>query len=339
MGLADRQLRIGVVGAGMISEYHLRGWRTTDGARVVAICDPVLERARQRAQAFGVSEVFTDLDSMLDRVGIDAVDIVTPVGTHAALVAAAADRGIHVMCQKPMAPTVAEAERLIEQVGDRVRFMVHENYRFQPQYVRAREWLNEGRIGRPLQVRMATRCSGMCKHEGTPWLVERQPYLATLPRLLVFETLIHHLDTLRSLIGELEVVSCYLGHINNDLVGEDTALIVLRGEPDLLITLDGTFSAPGYTPQIADRLEIIGEHGTMVFDGERLFLVGRQEEAIVYRSAGAKEEGQECFSTSIRYFVDGVLGGAPFPTDRLDNLKTLRLMESCYTSARTSTRT
>src|SRR5437762_2135185 len=113
MGLADRQLRVGVVGAGMISEYHLRGWSQTDGAKVVAICDPVLERAQQRAQAFDVSEVFTDFESMLASANIDAVDIVTPVGTHAALVTAAADRGIHVMCQKPMTPTVAEAERLI----------------------------------------------------------------------------------------------------------------------------------------------------------------------------------------------------------------------------------
>jgi predicted dehydrogenase len=319
----------------MISEYHLRGWSEAEGARVVAICDVALERARQRAQAFGVTDVFTDLGSMLDAVGIDAVDIVTPVGTHAALVAAAAERGIHVMCQKPMTPTVAEAERLIEQVGDRVRFMVHENYRFQPQYVRAREWLREGRIGRPLQVRMATRCSGMCKHEGKPWLIERQPYLARLPRLIVFETLIHHLDTLRSLVGELEVISCHTSRINTDLVGEDTALIVLRGQSNLLVTVDGTFSAPGYTPQIADRLEIIGENGTMVFDGERLFLVGREQEAVAFRSAGAKGEGQECFSTSIRHFVKGVLEGQPFPTDRLDNLKTLRLMESCYDVART----
>jgi predicted dehydrogenase len=59
----------------------------------------------------------------------------------------AADHGVHIMLQKPMAETVAEAEALVEHVGERVRFMVHENYRFRPHYMTVRRWIDEGRIG------------------------------------------------------------------------------------------------------------------------------------------------------------------------------------------------
>src|ERR1700740_2398209 len=131
-------LRIGFVGAGMISQYHLQGWTGTKGAGVVAILAPDLQKARRRAETFGIASVFSDLSSMLEVANIEAVDIAPPVGTNARLVMQAADHGVHVMCQKPITPTLQEAYELIDYVGDRVRFMVHENYRFRPPYRPAR---------------------------------------------------------------------------------------------------------------------------------------------------------------------------------------------------------
>ncbi|HEX7547817.1 MAG TPA: Gfo/Idh/MocA family oxidoreductase, partial [Candidatus Methylomirabilis sp.] len=125
-----------------------------------------------------VSRAYADFATMLDKEKPDAVDIVTPAETHAPLARIAADRGVHLMCQKPMVPTLAEAEALVRDVGDRVRFMVHENFRFRPQYVMAREWLEAGRVGDPTHACMTARSSGFLSLGGTtPFLFQRQPYL------------------------------------------------------------------------------------------------------------------------------------------------------------------
>jgi predicted dehydrogenase len=178
---------------------------------------------------------------------------------------------------------------------------------------------------------MAVRGSGLVSVDGaTPFLVERQPYLKTFDRNLVFETMIHHLDVLRLLLGPLEVVAARLNRLNPDLPGEDTASILLQGENGVIATADGCICAPGYPPLHGDRLEVVGTRGTVVMDYNRVFLVGQEEAA---EEVDLLARYQECFDHAIREFVDGVRIGAPFETDRLDNLETLRLMESVYTAA------
>jgi predicted dehydrogenase len=325
------KLRIGVAGAGAISQFHLRGWSETPDAQVVAVCDIDDTRARARAQAFNVPNIYTDFRTMIEREKLDAVDIVTPVGSHASLTRIAADAGLHVCCQKPLTPTVLEAEELIAYVGERVRFMVHENYRFRPHYVRVKQWLDDGRIGEILHARMAVRGQSMIEVDGVrPFLLNRQPYLKDFRRLLIFEVLIHNLDALRALLGPLNVVATQVAKINKELAGEDVAVILIRGRGELGVVLDGNISAPGYGPLPVDRLEIMGSKGTLIYDRDRLYMVGSDEPPELFDLA---KNYQVCFSSAVREFVHGVRSGKPFPTDRLDNLETLKLMESCYLAA------
>jgi predicted dehydrogenase len=128
-------LRVGLVGAGMISAHHLIAWSRVPEAKVVAIVDPDLSRAAARAAEFGIPRHYASLDELLDREkAIDAVDIASPRETHARLVRLAAERGIDVLCQKPLAPTFGEADALVRDVEGRIRLMVHENWRFRPYY-------------------------------------------------------------------------------------------------------------------------------------------------------------------------------------------------------------
>ena len=263
--------------------------------------------------------------------GFDAIDIATSVGAHAPLARMAADHGVHIMCQKPLTETVAEAEALIEGVGTRVRFMVHENYRFRPHYMTVRRWIDEGRIGTVRHAAIACRGSGLCAREGTvPFLIERQPYLTGFRRNLVFETMIHHLDVLRCLCGPLRVVAARLGRLAEGLPGEDTAAILLEGEDGFIATADGCLVAPGYPPLHGDRLEVIGSAGTILMEQNRIAIVGAPETAEEVDLLGRY---QECFDTAMAAFIRGLESGAPFETDRLDNLETLRLMESVYRAA------
>jgi D-apiose dehydrogenase len=329
--LNNTPLRIVVAGAGAISAYHLTGWKQTPGVALAAICDTVLEKARTRAIEFGVSRAYADFTTMLDREKPHAVDIVTPVETHAPLVRIAADRGVHVMCQKPMAPTLAEADPLVRDVGDRVRFMVHENFRFRPQYMMVREWLAAGRVGDPTHACLTVRSSGFVSPDGaTPFLLQRQPYLQAFPRLLIFEALIHHLDVLRFLLGPLVVVSAQVARINQSLAGEDAASVLLRREDGPICVLDGNFSASGYPELPTDRLEIAGTKGTLLFEGDRLAMVGGNEPPIAFDPQQSYQAG---FTAAIQAFVHGLRTGEPFSTDRLDNLETLKLMEFCYVAA------
>jgi predicted dehydrogenase len=329
--LGDKPLRIGFAGAGAISVYHLAGWKQTENIEVVAVCDPIREKAEARAREFAIRRVYTDFAEMLDAEQPDAVDIATPVATHAPLTRLAADRAIHVMCQKPMTPTVAEAEALVEYVGDRVRFMVHENFRFRPHYVEVKHWLVEGRLGQVQHARMIVRGESMVSTAGgTPPLLKRQPYLQSFPRLLIFEALIHHLDTLRCLLGPISVEWARVDKVNASLAGEDVALIALRSARGATVVVDGNISAAGYPPMPVDRLEIIGSRGTLILDVDRLYLVGKESAAI---HVDVTKNYQACFTAAIRHFVAGLRTGAPFQTDRLDNLETLRLMESAYIAA------
>ncbi|WP_168223031.1 Gfo/Idh/MocA family protein [Oceanicola sp. D3] len=326
-----QELKIVIAGAGAISEFHLKGWQAQEGVTLAAICDPDEGKARARAEEFGIPAVYTDVAEMLEATQPDAIDIITPVASHAPLVEMAADRGVHVMCQKPLTPTVAEAEALIEKVGERVRFMVHENYRFRPHFAEVAQRVQAGEVGRVRHARMTVRSSSMYDYPGrVPFLLGRQPYMGSFRRLVVFEVLIHHLDALRSIFGEMVVESATLDQINPELEGEDVALVTLRTRDGALVVIDANISALGYPPLPTDRLEVLGEADSLVLDREVLRLMSREEPVTVH---DLKANYQACFTGAVSAFVTGLREGTPFPTDRLDNLETLRLMEGIYVAA------
>jgi predicted dehydrogenase len=323
-------MRVALVGAGMISLYHLRAWRNA-GVPVVAVCDIDRDKAAARAAEFGIDRIYDDPQALYLDGGFDVVDIAASVDAHAPVTRLAADRSVHVMLQKPMTETVAEAEALLAHVGRRVRFMVHENYRFRPHYMTVRRWIAEGRIGTPRHAAISCRGSGLCPREGAvPFLIERQPYLTGFRRNLVFETMIHHLDVLRCLCGPLKVIAARLNRLAEGLPGEDTAAILLEGEDGFIATADGSICAPGYPQLHGDRLEIIGTRGTIIMDYNRVYLVGAEGEAEQVDLIGRY---QECFDTVMAGFVAGLRDGTPFETDCLDNLETMKLMESVYRTA------
>ncbi len=328
--MTETRLKACLVGAGMISLYHLRAWQAA-GVPIVAICDINRAAAEARAAEFDIPNVYDDPAEMFADGGFHLIDIATSVAAHGPITRMAADHGVHVMLQKPMVETVTEAENLVEYVGGKVRFMIHENYRFRPHYLTVRGWIDDGRIGSVRHIAMSCRGSGLCARDGAePFLVERQPYLKNFKRNLVFETMIHHLDVCRAISGPLKVVAARLNRLADGLPGEDTASILMEGENGLIATADGCLCAPGYPDLHGDRLEVIGTTGTIIMDYNRVFLVGREDEAVEIDLLGRY---QECFDTAIRAFVDGVLIGTAFETDRLENLQTLRLMESVYTAA------
>jgi len=322
-------LKIGLVGAGWVTQHHLKGWAALGGEAVVAaIADPSAERARARAGEFAIPAVYSSAEDMLAAGGLDAVDIAAPRAAHAELARLAARHGLPVLCQKPLAPTLVEAERLVADIGGSVRLMVHENWRFRAYYRQAAEWLRAGRIGAVKAASLSLMTSGTVPDaEGRLMALERQPFMRTEKRMLVAEVLIHHLDTLRMLLGPLKVEAAALSRTCPDMAGEDGAVIQLSTASGAGISVFATFAAHGAPAQQMDRLTVLGDAGTLRLDGPDLSLAGREEARLTY-DPDATYLGS--YAAAIAHFVACLKSGAPFETSPEDNLETLRLVEDCY---------
>jgi D-apiose dehydrogenase len=124
-------LRFAIFGAGFWSGYQLAAWQELKNVQCVAIYNRTRAKAEALAERFGIASVFDDPEKLLRRESPDFIDIITDVDSHSRFVHLAAAHGIDVICQKPMAPTLAAARRMVVacQKAD-VRFFIHENWRW-----------------------------------------------------------------------------------------------------------------------------------------------------------------------------------------------------------------
>lgn len=333
-GDANARLRVGLLGCGMISANHLAAWARCQGAEVVAVCDPALERARGRAAEFGIAACYDNPKEMLVAEHLDLVDIVTPRETHADMIRLAARHRVHAISEKPLCPTYAEAIGLLDEIGDGIRVMVNENWRYRAYFRQIAQWLAAGTLGTVTQVRLGLWRSSMLPRsdDGRIHALTRQPFLARERRVLIAESLIHEIDVVRALFGELEVLACSTGRACAEIVGEDSATILLRTPYGLTITIDGVMTAAGHETRAPDRMEIAGTRCSVVLEGAVLKLIGAETQTIAYDEEQVR---QQCFDAAIQHFVDQVREGGPFWTSARDQLGSLRVMEDAYRAAGT----
>jgi len=220
-------VRIAVIGAGYFAQFHQDAWMRLPGAELVGICDLDGEKAAAAARIHGVPS-FTDHDEMFDATKPDLVDIATPPASHLELVTAAASRGLTVICQKPLAPTLAQAEAVVVAAAAAAAgtlLVVHENFRFQPWYREMRRLLNAGLLGDPHGVSFRLRPGD---GQGPMAYLARQPYFQRMERFLVHETAIHFIDTFRFLLGDVSGVTARLRRLNPQIAGEDAGVIMFE---------------------------------------------------------------------------------------------------------------
>jgi predicted dehydrogenase len=314
----------------MVSRHHLIAWASlADDASVVAIADPSSENAKRRASEFGIHATFSTAGEMLSKTELDAVDIAAPRAYHAELVRLAAERNLAILCQKPLAPTLRQAEELVAEVDAKARLMIHENWRFRGYYRQAAAWLRENRVGPVKQAQLTLLTSGvLLDSNGRRPALARQPFMRSEKRMLVEEVLIHHLDTLRVLMGPLRVKAAALSRTCPELFGEDGAVIQLETQNGgAAVSIFASFAADGYPAAQIDRLEILGESGSIRLDGNLLTCSGKSPAERHYDLA---TEYQGSYNAAIAHFVDALQSGRPFETSPGDNLQTLRLVEDCY---------
>ncbi len=150
----DGEISVGIVGLGLAATAHIRGYRSHPAARVLAVCDSDGERAAAFAEEYSIDRNYSSYKELLADADLDVIDIATPTFLHAEMATQAAQAGKHVHCEKPFCRSVAEgmaAVQASERTG--VKLLVGETYVFLSSHLKARLLIEDGAIGRPLQIR------------------------------------------------------------------------------------------------------------------------------------------------------------------------------------------
>jgi D-apiose dehydrogenase len=332
----SRRLKGVAVGAGYFAPFHIEAWSRIAEVEIAAICDRVEDKARTLGERFGVPRVYDDWRVMIDSERPDFVDIITPPVTHADMCAYAGERGVHVICQKPLAPSFDESRRIVETVEKAgVRFMVHENFRWQPWYRTIKGLQRDGAIGDFTHVHFMMRT-------GDGWgpdaYLARQPFFREYPRLLVYETGVHFIDTFRYLLGEVTSVHAHLRRLNPAIRGEDAGHVFLTFEGGATAVWDANryneieTSSPRYT---FGQLRIDATAGHLTMDPEshlRMKRLGEPACEVDYVRENRNFAG-DCVYALQRHFVECLHTGAPFESHGRDYLKTVAVVEAAYASA------
>lgn len=218
-----RLLKFAVIGTGFWSTFQVAAWKEVTGAEPIACYNRTRPKADALAKQFGIPNVYDNIDELLDRHSheLDFVDIITDVDTHPVFVQKAAERGLDIICQKPMGPNRQAARQMVEtcrQAG--VQFYIHENFRWQTPIRALKAVLDSGVIGQPFKARV-TFCSGFP-------VFDNQPFLAELEQFILTDIGSHVLDICRFLFGEAESLYCQTSRVNPRIKGEDVANVLMR---------------------------------------------------------------------------------------------------------------
>ena len=214
-------LRYAVFGTGFWSQFQIEAWNVVGGVDLVAVYNRTVSKAEKVAARFGVPRVYGDAEELLRNEKIDFMDVITEIDAHASLVSLAAKYKVPVICQKPMAPDLATAERMVSEArAAGIPFYIHENFRWQTPVRALKKVLDEGVVGTPFRAKIQLI-------SGFPVFVN-QPFLKTLEHFIITDLGSHLLDLARFLFGEPQSLYCQTQRIHGDIRGEDVATILLN---------------------------------------------------------------------------------------------------------------
>ena len=288
-------LRIGILGAGNMAGVHADAWEATPD-RIVAVFDPDRDRASQLASDRGAL-VADDFDSLVDMV--DVVDICTPTHTHAAFVAAAAQAGVDIVCEKPLARTASEAFDVVaacEAAG--VELLVGHVVRFFPEHAAARDSVVSGDIGDVGIIRLDR--STYFPAGASSWFSDRSKSGG-----VVLDLMIHDVDYARWVAGDVERVYA------RSAGGGDHVLATLSHTNGAISHVQASWAYP--RGSFRATLEIAGSDGLIQRHGAESFVASGEAQGEVSDVPQPPSTSAESpYVTEIKHF-SGVLHGTVEP--------------------------
>jgi len=262
-------IRLGVIGCGLAAKnLH---WPTLrqmpDRFQIVAVCNRTPEKAREFAKITGVKKIETDYRRLLEDSGSDAVLVALPIEQNAAVVRDCLVAGKHVLCEKPLAHTLAEARQLRDfskQVSPIL--LVGENYYYREDFNDVKTLIAEGRLGEVFLVsyEMTGEVDHTKSYGATPW---RQ--VPVYRGGFVTDAGVHHVAALRLLGGEIRAVQAFTKNIHPVIHAEDNIVATLEFANGAIGQYSATYTAK--TPQHLTRVRIFGTVGSVeITHGEML---------------------------------------------------------------------
>jgi len=341
--MTERKIRVGLIGCGKIAQTHAKALAYIEEADFVACCDSDEARARALAAEYGVPNVFSDAVQMLESGLIEAVCVCTPHPAHEPMVVAAANAGVHVICEKPIAVSLEQADRMVEATDAAgVKFGVIFQRRFWPAAQRIRAAIDSGRLGK---LTLGECSAQIWRPESyfasDPW---RGTWASEGGGVLMNQA-VHAIDQFIWFMGEpVEVVGRFATLKHGDYIDvEDTAVATVVFAHGGLGTIQ---AASTFNPNFGFRVAVHGDSGAAVSVWERKegqqgvndvwTFDGEEEQRAAWEVEDTGNPGFPGFhAMQLRDFMQAVRDDrAPAVTGR-DAVKSLEIILAIYESSRT----
>ncbi len=302
--------KIAIVGFGFMGRMHYGNWKKIRGAKVVAICDANLAQLTSVTQGnlsgidtstdFSGIEVYDDFAKMIAVGGFDVVDITLPTPLHPAMSIAALKAGYHVFCEKPMALTVKDCDRMLRAAEQAKKILlIAQCLRFWPEYVALKQLIQSGKYGDVVAAEFL-RGSNAPDPKGTHgWFLDAKKSGGCL-----LDMHIHDADMIAFLFGKPKEVSAW-AHIRKDKVLDHAQLRYVYSDKIVTATVSWAH-APTLGFEAGFRVMLTG--ATVIFDAKR------KEPIMVYPAKGKpfamKVPKMNAYEAEQRYFLDLLVGKA-----------------------------
>ena len=314
------KFRVGIIGCGGIATRHASVLSGIDEVELVAFCDVVEEKATAFNQRFagGKGKVYTDFARMFDEVELDVVYICLPPFAHSNEVELAAERGVHIFIEKPIALDMDTAWRMVEAVEKhKVKSQVGFMSRFGEAVEKVKGMLQSGEAGRPgLMIGKY-----MCNSLHSPWWRDKSKSGGQ-----IVEQIIHTYDIIRYFLGEPESVFCMLDNLFHreveNYTSEDVSASVIRFKNGAIATVAGTNGAiPG---RWISQYELVARNITVNFSDPNNAILYRtdRQPPVEERISGTRD----LFLAETMDLLDAIKTGGRTRTPMREGAETLRLV-------------
>ena len=333
-------VQVGLIGSGFISSIHAESLAHCPQAALTAVASPTPGKAQRLAERFGVSRAFEDYRHLLDSKAIQMVVIGAPNHLHCQIAVDSAAAGKHVVVEKPLCLNLAEADRMIAACRNAgVKLMYAEELCFAPKYVRLKQLLDSGALGRPTLVKQSEKHDG--PHADHFWDVERSGGGVTM------DMGCHAIEFFRWMLGRPAIETVY-AHMTTSVHrgktrGDDNAILIVEFAGGVVGVAEESWTKLG---GMDDRAEVHGDGGVAYADllhGAAIETYSATGYDYAVEKAGStrgwsftifEEAWNYGFPQEMAHFVDCVQNDRPPRVTGEDGRAVLEALFAAYESAR-----
>jgi Predicted dehydrogenases and related proteins len=333
------KLKFAIIGCGRIADRH--AVQISRLGYLKAVCDNVGSRANSLGQKYN-SKIYTDYDELLrNENDLDVIAICTPNGLHAEHSIKAFKKGLHVLCEKPMAITVYDCGEMIKEAekANKRLFVVKQN-RYNPPVKAIKEALDENRLGKIYNIQLN------CFWNRNAEYYNQSDWKGTinLDGGTLFTQFSHFIDLLYWMFGDIKKAESINRNFNHDKIieFEDTGVVIVEFYNGVIGTINYTVNS--YLKNMEGSLTIFGEYGTVKIGGQYLneleyqnikdYKITNLPEGNPPNNYGQYVGSMSNHDKVYENLVDVLLNNGTIGTNGFEGLKTVEIIDKIYTAAK-----